>query len=137
MEPQYLRRFFSYSTGYVVLGAVAGVAVQQPINIANQYDFECVYLTGSAIQGAGAATVSVFNWPGLVQIQDSTLNQTWFDQVGGVPYTAVVGTGAQPYPIGYPRRCKGNSTLVVTFTQLQALATSVDLVLNGYLLIPQ
>jgi hypothetical protein len=132
MEPQYLRRLFSYSTGYIVLGAVAGVATQQPINIANQYDFECVYLTGSVLQG----TASVFNWPGLVQIQDTTLNQTWFDQVAGVPYVAQVGTGAQPFPIAYPRRCKGNSTLVVTFTQNVAIATSVDLVLCGYLLIP-
>jgi hypothetical protein len=131
MEP--LRRFFSYSTGYINVGAVAGVAFTAPINISNQYDFECVYLTGSAFQG----TASVFVWPGLVQIQDTTLNQTWFDQVGGVPYVAVVGTGAQPYPIGYPRLCKGNSTLVVTFTQNVAVQTTVDLVLNGYLLIPQ
>jgi len=126
------RQFYSYSTGYVVLGAVAGVATPFSININNAYNFEVAYITGSVLQ----AGVLVVNWPGLVQINDSGAAHTWFDQVGGVPFMSVVGDGRQPYPLSYPRLLAGNSTQIVTFTQLAAVATSACLVLNGYLQIP-
>ena len=132
MEENFSRRFYTYSTGYINVGAVAGAATAANINISNAYDFECVYLTGAVEQ----AFLLIANWSGLLQIDDSNVAHTWFDQVGGVPFMAVVGNGPQPYPITFPRLVKGNTTLNVTFTQRQAVATNVNLVLNGYLRIP-
>ena len=124
-------QFFCYSTGAMALTAVVGNTASATVSIGSDADFQLQYLTYVAEQ----VTVAVVNFTGLIQINDSAVGRTFFDQP--VPIQSVAGTGAQPYVILNPRLVRANSSLTVSLVQRQAVATNVFLVLHGYKMLPE
>jgi len=124
-----VKQFFAYSTGQVAVAGVVGTTAADTIIIGADAPFELQYLAFSVEQ----ASLLIFNWAGLVQIDDSGAGRTFFDQP--VPINCIAGTGAQPFVMLTPRLVQANSSLTVTFTNRVAVASLVDLVLIGYKLI--
>lgn len=120
-----INRFFSYTTGPVACPGVIGTPTTVIINIGADADFVCTSITGLAVQ----ATIPAV-WAGTVQIDDSGVGRTFFS--AAVPFQSIAGTGQLPFVLEHPRFISRNSSLTITFNQVQAVATTVHLTLNGY-----
>jgi hypothetical protein len=121
----FTRQSFVYGTPYVALAATVGATNTATILIEANADFELLYFTGAVVQ----SSLLITNWSGLIQINDSAANRDLFSTA--IPFSAIVGTGAQPFPWSPPRLMERNSTLVITFTNNIATATTVQLSLCG------
>lgn len=121
----FTRQSFVYGTAYVALAATVGATASATILVEANSDFELLYFTGVAVQ----ASLVVTNWSGLIQINDSAAGRDLFSTA--IPFNAIVGTGAQPFPWSPPRLMERNSTLLITFTNNITTATSVQLSLCG------
>ena len=119
-------QYFGYTTGYVNIGALAGVAFPVNLSIAADSDFIAEKMLLSVSQGA----VIVANWYGTIQIEDSAAGKTFFNQA--VPGSDLLGNGGLPYVLSPARLISANSSLTITFTQLQAVATLICLSLHGH-----
>lgn len=120
------KQFFGYSTGPIAIAAAVGAVGNGQISVAADADFEVQYLLATVIQ----ATLVVVNWGGTIQIDDSAVGRTFWNQA--VPIQAVTGDGRQPFVLLTPRLVKANSTLTVTLVNNAATATTVHVVLQGY-----
>lgn len=124
---KWLNLYYCYSTGVVVVPGVVGAQIQASIQILADAPFACYYITGTATQ---AALTLVAVWGGTVQINDTGVGRTFFDQA--ILFENIRGTAGFPYQLPMPRRVARNSTLLVTFTNNIATATNVEMVLHGY-----
>lgn len=124
---KWLNLYYAYSTGIVTVAGVVGAQVQATIQILADAPFAAYYITGSVTQ---AALTLFATWAGTVQIDDTGVGRTFFDQP--IRFDNIAGNARQPYPLPMPRRVARNSTLLVTFTNNIATATDVEMVLHGY-----
>lgn len=125
-----LRQSFVYTTGPVALAAAIGAVGQFTLSILADADFECTYITGTAIQ----AGLVVANWGGNVQVDDSGRGRTLFN--AALAFDAIAGNGRQPYPFNPPRLFRANSSIVITFTNNVATATTAEISFHGNKLYP-
>jgi len=117
---------FCYSTGAIVLAAIAGNVNAATINIGADADFQANYMTLTALQ----AGLVVVNWGGLVLINDTAVGKT-FSNIA-IAGDALRGTGGLPYPFNPPRLFRGNSSITITVTNsAAAVATTVEVVFHG------
>lgn len=124
MPAEVLQLYYVYSHANLVLGANATVAVT--IAVLADADFAAHYITGQVLQ----ANVLVANWGGTLQIDDTGVGRTFFNQA--INFDAIAGDARQPYPMPIPRRVARNSTLVLTYVNNVATVTTVQLQIHGY-----
>jgi len=122
---------FFYTTGPVVVGAAIGAVAAGVITIGSDADFQAVHITGTVLQAA----VVVLNWGGSIAIQDDASGRALAN--AAVPFMALVGNGAQPYPLDPPRLFRKGNTITVTFVNTAAVATTVQVCFLGNKLYPQ
>lgn len=120
---------FFFTTGWSVAMAAAAATATVNILIAADAPFLCYRVSGHVRQGAAGTEVTVLNFGGDVQINESQLNRNLFNLAGAMDM--FVAPGAPPYDLTPPRLFAANSTIIVTFTSNVATRTQCQIILHG------
>lgn len=128
-DPQLIEDFFVYSTGRLALAAAVGATAVANISIQADSDFQWEKSTHFCDAGA-YATESTRVIPLMsVQIQDTGSGRNMFNTP--ISIVAISGPGQLPFILSRPKIFDANSVIQVTFVNLVATATNIELALSG------
>lgn len=120
--------FYTFPITFV-LAATAGITATQPFTIDNNCAFFLTTLTGRVYETATPATL-VADPALLVTITDTSSGRNF--QSATWPWSSLIGTGALPGMLPYPKLLPPNSSVAVTVTNQVATAYTARLVCSGF-----
>lgn len=114
--------------GYVDLAATVGATGSASIQVSQEADLVGVRALAASVNPGSGALLTTVSWS--AQVKDGSSDREMMSYP--IHSECLVGNARESVPFPKTRLFRRNSTITVDFTNLQAVATRIYLVLMGY-----